>query len=311
MRHIVWILVAAMLLGACGRSYEEQKRMTRAERMKRMKEDSAALKIAVMPTLDCLPLYVASECGLFDTLGADIRLKHYMAQIDCDTALANGRVEGSVTDLVRGQRLAAMGTPLTYVAATNAYWQLISNRTARISTLKQLNDKMVAMTRYSATDLLADYACDSAKLKSGHVFKVQINDVSVCLGMLRNNEMDAMLLTEPQATAARTAKHKVLMDTRRIGINLGAIAFRSSVMGDSSRKRQLDVFIKAYNMACDSINKNGVGRYAKLVAEKCKVKPAIADSIGKGVSFDHAATPRQADIDRADGWLKKAKKDNE
>lgn len=307
MKHIVWILVAAMLLGACGRSYEDQKRVTRAERLKRMKEDSAALKIAVMPTLDCLPLYVASQYGLFDTLGVDIRLKRYTAQIDCDTAIANGRVEGAVTDLVRGQRLAALGTAVAYVTATNAYWQLISNRTARINTLRQLSDKMVAMTRYSATDLLADHACDSAKLKREHVFKIQINDVSVRLGMLQNNEMDAMFLTEPQATAARVGKHKVLMDTRRLGVNLGAIAFRSNVLSDSSRKRQIDAFIKAYDMACDSINKHGAGRYATLVAEDCKVKPAIADSIGKGVRFDHAAPPRQTDIDKADEWLKKAK----
>ena len=35
------------------------------------------------------------------------------------------------------------------------------------------------------------------------VFKVQINDVALRLQMLLNNEMDAMLLTEPQATTAR------------------------------------------------------------------------------------------------------------
>lgn len=307
MKHIVWILLATMLMGACGQSYEEQKRTTRAERIKRMKEDSAALKIAVMPTLDCLPLYVARQCGLFDTLGADIRLKHYTAQIDCDTAIANGRVEGTVTDLVRGQRLVSKGTALTYVTATSAYWQLISNRTARINSLKQLNDKMVAMTRYSATDFLADYAADSAKLERGHVFKVQINDVSVRLGMLQNNEMDAMLLTEPQATVARLLKHKVLIDTRRLDINFGALAFRTSIMGDSSRKRQLDIFKKAYNMACDSINKHGIGHYANLIGDYCKVKPSVADSIGKAVTFSHIAPPRQKDIDKADNWLKKAK----
>ena len=59
---------------------------------------------------------------------------------------------------------------------------------------------MLAMTRYSATDLLADYAVDSAKLKSEQVFKIQVNDVNIRLKMLLNNEIDAVLLTEPQAT---------------------------------------------------------------------------------------------------------------
>lgn len=59
--------------------------------------------------------------------------------------------------------MKAKGTGLDYVGATNAYWQLISNRKARIRNIKQLNDKMIAMARFSATALLADYATDSLK----------------------------------------------------------------------------------------------------------------------------------------------------
>ena len=51
--------------------------------------------------MDCLPLYVAKERRLFDTLGVDIRLKPYPSQIDCDAALLEGRIEGTVTDLVK------------------------------------------------------------------------------------------------------------------------------------------------------------------------------------------------------------------
>lgn len=303
MKHIVWILLFAMLVGACGQSYEEKKRMSRAERIKRMKEDSAALKIAVMPTLDCLPLYVAKAYNLYDSLGADIRLKTFSAQMDCDTALTGGSVEGAVTDLVRAQRIINSGTPLTYLTSTNAYWQLISNRNARINGLKQLNDKMVAMTRFSATDLLADYATDSAKLKHEHVFKVQINDVTVRLDMILNNEMDAMLLTEPQAAAARQMKHKVLMDTRRLGLHLGVIVLRSDGIKEENRRKQLSVLTKAYNMAIDSINKHGVGYYTQLVVNYCKVKQDVVRTIGKNVEFRHINPPRKIDIAHVEKWL--------
>lgn len=307
MKHIIFILFTALLFEACGQSYEETKRQTKAERMQRQREDSAALKIAVMPTLDCLPLYVAQSYNLFDSLGADIRLKPFMAQSDCDTALMGGSVEGGITDLVRGQRIEAKGTPLTYVAATNTYWQLITNRNARISGLKQLNDKMVAMTRYSATDLLADYAIDSVKLDRNHVFKVQINDVTVRLDMICNNEMDAMLLTEPQAAVARQQKHKVVMDSRKLNLRLGTIAFRSKIMADKERKRQLDIFVKAYNMACDSISKNGLEHYADIVADYCHVRREIVDGLGREIKFVHAKAPRKEDMDRAGKWLKQAK----
>lgn len=93
-------------------------------------------------------MYVAKEQCLFDTAKADIRLKQFMSQIDCDAALKAEKTEGGITDLVRGQRMKAKGTGLDYISATNTYWQLISNRKARIRNIKQLNDKMIAMARF-------------------------------------------------------------------------------------------------------------------------------------------------------------------
>ncbi len=307
MKRLLWIIVAVAAFAACGQSTEERNRLSRAERIRLQKEDSAAFKVAVMPTLDCLPLYVARYHGLFDSLKADVRLRRFTAQMDCDTALAGGSVEAGVTDVVRAQRLVGLGVPLVYVSSTDACWLLIANRNSRIRELKQLYDKMLAMTRYSATDLLADYAVDSAKVKEERVFRVQINDVIVRLEMLRNNEMDAMFLAEPQATAALLVKHNAIMDSRKLGLRLGAIAVRGDRLADTNRKKQLEAFKRAYDMACDSINKYGVGHYRRLVGEFCGVDAAVADTIGTKMKFTHMASPRKADIERADKWLETKK----
>ena len=304
MKKLIYLCLIILMAGACGQSYEETKRLSRLERQRQMREDSAALKIAVMPTLDCLPMLVARQYNLYDSLGADIRLKFYSAHIDCDTALLNDRVEGTVTDLVRAERMMMKGKKLIYCTATDAYWQLVSNRNSRVKDLKQMDDKMMAMTRYSVTDMLGDYAIDSVKLDGERVYRVQINDVRVRLQMLHNNEMDAMLLTEPQASEALAAKHKLLLDSRKIDWKMGAVVFRDIIKGDSARERQYDVFVKAYNMACDSINKYGVARYGDLATKYCQVKASTVDSI-KNYRFSHVAQPREKDIETARKWLKK------
>jgi hypothetical protein len=61
------------LVTACGKSYEETKREAE-NRREAMRKDSAALKVAVLPTLDCLPLYVAEYYQLFDTINGGVRL---------------------------------------------------------------------------------------------------------------------------------------------------------------------------------------------------------------------------------------------
>ena len=298
------VVTGLLMLVSCGQSYEETKRLTRAQRLKLAREDSAALKIAVMPTLDCLPLYIAKDHQLFDTV-VDIRLKRFTAQMDCDTAMLRGRVEGMVTDLVRAERITQLGTPLRYLASTNAYWLLISNRNQRITQLKHLDDRMLAMTRYSVTDLLGDLAVDSAKLKTERVFRIQINDVNVRLKMLENNEMDALLLTEPQATQALLAKHKVLLDTRREDIQMGVIAFRTKGMDDKNRKKQIEVFLKGYNDACDSINKFGVRRYKNVIRKYYTISEPALKNLPDTLIFNHAEAPRQKDVERAQQWLSK------
>ena len=303
-RYFILMVLAVAVTAGCGPSYDDLKKMSQAEQAKLRHKDSLALKIGVLPTLDCLPIYVAKDCGLFDSTKADIRLKLFNSQIDGDQALVDGRLEGCVTDIVRGQRMKAKrGVSLDYVAATNAGWQLISNRLARIKRINQLDDKMIAITRFSATALLADLATDSAKLKDETVFKIQINDINLRLQMLLANEMDAMFLPEPQATTARLYKNPVLMDSRDKDLRLGVIAFNKNAMNDERWRRQLAVFISGYNAACDSINKNGIRKYTSTLKKYYQLDDKTINALPK-TRYEHAKAPRQKDIDAADRWLK-------
>ena len=295
MKSFFICIIFAALAISCGKSYDEQKRLSRAERARLHRQDSLALKIAVVPTLDCLPIYVAKERVLYDTARLDLRLRYFTAQMDCDTAIAGRSVEGMVSDLVRTERLKREGTPLQYVSATNINWYLFTNRKARIKKLDQLGDKMVAMTRYSATDFLTDAALEGVKTSSV-VFRIQVNDVFVRQAMLLNNEMDAMWLAEPQATVARLNGHASIYDSQKKGLKLGVMAFRDDAMKDKRRKAQIELFKKAYNAACDSLNKYGITHYYELLNKYYKLDERYVKALPK-TRFEHINKPRLKDID--------------
>lgn len=299
MNNMKTCLIIALLavLASCGVDGEKRRLLSREQRKALERADSAALKIATTPTMDCLPLFVAVEDSCFRRAGLDVRLRQRNAQMDGDTLIAGGHVEGVVSDLVRTERLRRLGTPLRYVAATNATWQLVANRTARVKSVAQLSEKMIATTRHSATDYLADLAVREAKPK-GDVFRIQVNDVQTRLRMLLNNEMDAMLLPEPQATTARLWNNTVLLDTHGKDIRLGVIAFSEKALRSPDRQRQLSLFIKVYNEMCDSINKRGVRHYAPIIA---KYMDADAKTINAlpNMTYAHAKAPRQVDLARA------------
>ena len=264
--------------------------------------DPVALKVAVMPTIDCLPLYLAAERGMFQSEGVKVQLQRYSSQMDCDTAVERQWAEGMVSDLVHTELMQRRGTPLHYVAATNLDWQLVSNKTARIRQASQLFDKKVAMTRLSATDLLTSHIVDSTGLAPDHVFRIQMNDVTLRLNMLERGIIDALFLPEPQATQARLAGSPVIYDTRPGGTRLGVIAFRQDAT--DSRKDQIEAFVKVYNAACDSLNTKGLKHYRQLIEQCCGVKPTTVNAL-PDIRFPHAEAPKESDLQTARQWLDK------
>ncbi len=300
---VALVLFCTVLAGCGGKSVEERHRLNKLERQRLDSVDRAALKVAVMPTMDCLPVILAYEDSIFQRQGVDVHLRRYTAQMDCDTALERKRVEASFTDLVRASYMQKRGTALTFPVSTNLQWQLVSNKRARISELKQLSDKMIAMTRQSATDYLADLAVDSGKPKYD-VYRVQINDLTIRLRMLLNNEMDAMLLPEPQATKARLEQNVVLMDSRDKNLQLGVVAFRKKALEEPRRKEQLAKFLKAYDQAVDSINKNGVRYYAHIIAKYMAADAKTIAALPEKLKYEHAMEPRQRDLAVAQKYAK-------
>ena len=278
--RLVCSLMLLSICVACGSSFEKDRQKAQEEQTRLNRIDSAALKIGVSPTIDCLPLFVAKEYCLFDTLKADIRLKMFDAHIDIEDQILKDKLEGGVIDLVRGQRLKSKGVSVVYATSTAAYWQI----------------------RYSAPALFADYASDSARLKRDNVFKIQINDMSLRLKMLLNNEIDAVVLGEPYATVARLYKNNVLMDSRNMGFKLGAIVLNGNKTASKKRKQQLDVFLKGYAAACDSLDKYGMKHYADLLGKYYKLDKRSIEAL-PDVKFGNMSKPSKADLERVDKWL--------
>ncbi len=292
------LIMAALLLAACGKSDKE----LRAEQLARSQAEKAAyqkaFKVAVMPTMDCLPAYVLKDSLLYDTTKADIRLVPFKAQMDCDTAMAGGSVQAAFTDLVRAERLQRrQKVRMHYLTDTNLSWQLIADRKSQLKKLSDLSDKIIAMTRFSATDLLSDRVIRKAKPKF-QVFRVQVNDVTIRLKMLQNGEVDAYWFAQPQATQALQADNNSLYDSANDGIHLGVLA----VMDKEKRPAEEAAFAEAYDKAVDLINKRGVKYYAALIRKYMKADDATVRALPDMV-YSKVGPPRKADLSMAHSYL--------
>ena len=303
MKRINYLLILAVLtLVSCGKSDKELQAERQAQKLAEREAYQKAYKIAVMPTMDCLPAYLLKDSLLYDTAKVDIRLCRFNAQMDCDTAMIGGSVQAAFSDLVRTERLKHRNKVLMhYLTDTNLNWQLIADKESKLKQLSDLSDKIVAMTRYSGTDLLTDMAVKKAKPKY-QVFRVQVNDVLVRLAMLQNHEIDAYWFAEPQITKALSADNNSLFNSEDAGVHLGVVA----IMDKVRRQDEEVAFAEAYDKAVEQINKNGVKYYSALIQKYMKVDEAVVRAL-PDIKYTKIGPPRKANLLMARNFLSSGK----
>ena len=303
MKRINYLLILAVLtLVSCGKSDKELQAERQAQKLAEREAYQKAYKIAVMPTMDCLPAYLLKDSLLYDTAKVDIRLCRFNAQMDCDTAMIGGSVQAAFSDLVRTERLKHRNKVLMhYLTDTNLNWQLIADKDSKLKQLSDLSDKIVAMTRFSGTDLLTDMAVKKAKPKY-QVFRVQVNDVLVRLAMLQNHEIDAYWFAEPQITKALSADNNSLFNSEDAGVHLGVVA----IMDKVRRQDEEAAFAEAYDKAVEQINKNGVKYYSALIQKYMKVDESVVRAL-PDIKYTKIGPPRKANLLMARNFLSSGK----
>lgn len=303
MKRINYLLILAVLTFlSCGKSDKELQAERQAQKLAERGAYQKAYKIAVMPTMDCLPAYLLKDSLLYDTAKVDIRLCRFNAQMDCDTAMIGGSVQAAFSDLVRTERLKHKNKVLMhYLTDTNLNWQLIADKDSKLKQLSDLSDKIVAMTRFSGTDLLTDMAVKKAKPKY-QVFRVQVNDVLVRLAMLQNHEIDAYWFAEPQITKALAADNNSLFNSEDAGVHLGVVA----IMDKVRRQDEEAAFAEAYDKAVEQINKNGVKYYSALIQKYMKVDESVVRAL-PDIKYTKIGPPRKADLFMARNFLSSGK----
>jgi len=303
MKRINYLLILAVLtFVSCGKSEKELQAERQAQKLAEREAYQKAYKIAVMPTMDCLPAYLLKDSLLYDTAKVDIRLCRFNAQMDCDTAMIGGSVQAAFSDLVRTERLKHKNKVLMhYLTDTNLNWQLIADKDSKLKQLSDLSDKIVAMTRFSGTDLLTDMAVKKAKPKY-QVFRVQVNDVLVRLAMLQNHEIDAYWFAEPQITKALSADNNSLFNSEDAGVHLGVVA----IMDKVRRQDEEAALAAAYDKAVEQINKNGVKYYSALIQKYMKVDESVVRAL-PDIKYTKIGPPRKADLLMARNFLSSGK----
>lgn len=267
-------------------------------------KDSLAFKVAVMPVVDCLPLYYAQRAGLFDSVGVDVRLVSYQSMMDVDTALQRRRVQMGYTSLPRIELMALYDSTdlLPLVQGQDVYALMLAPK-SKIRKSKQLGERMVGVARFTMGDFLSDVFLESEGLTWDTIFRPQFNDLALRCRMLTDSLIDAAMLPQPYALQARMMgcrQMKIAADTLPSLNCLAALHFAPK---DSLRQRQQQRLLAAYDMAAEALQKKPNKQLLQAIfREDFAVDAALLDSL-RLPKFPKAEAPQPKTIQRSRDWM--------
>ncbi len=277
--------------------------------------DSTTLHVAIIPTLDCLPVYYAQQTGIYDSLGLELKLHTYMSQADADTALREHHVSVAYSDLARAILLQQSATTsVQAVARLQGRLTLLADTSGdrRVLRLQELQGRLVAVARYGITDYWSDRVDDSAGLSQADIFRPNVGDVRTRTEMLCNGSMETALLPEPYATEAALRGKQTLMTNDSIGPALSAFVAETVSLRDSLFCTRLRTFLQGYDIAATRLQSlpSSPAATTDSVAQLLHEQYGIADTLAASIcqrmpAVAPTAKLRQSDADSALLWLRR------
>lgn len=294
----------ALLLTACSGSGDGKERATDSDSLSTLPNDSDAVRLALLHTIDCLPYYYAAERGYFQQNGVAVVLLSYASQMDCDTAIVGNTRAVGVTDLMRAGYYKNEGRDLAVLASTDGAQALVASGGLRLKDIKQLKLRTVAASRFSADSYYSRMVFDEAGISQDDALSPQINNYNVRTAMLDNNQVDAAILPEPFVTLARLRGHNVLMTLPK-RLHFGCLTAQNAVLQRKGFGDKVTALLKAYNMAVDSLNAsdNAAAACRHILENTLKLPAEVVDSL-KLPKYRLATMPQSAEMEAAQKFMR-------
>lgn len=293
-RHSLLTIIATIMLASCSQRQEATQFDADSTSI-----DTTVLRVAVMPAINCLPVFYAERTGLADSLGLEMELLRYQAQMDIDTAITFGHADIAYTDLIRIAKLNKAKVTLSAFASCDEPISLISLKTKRVKQVNQMKEQMIAVSRLSATDYWCDRLLDSTRTSYDDIYRPQVNDVRLRAEMLRQGLIDAAMMGEPYATWMTMLGHKRLFLSKGKQPQLYAWA------NISATKKQQKVFLDILKEATEQLGKPSEAALLRdILKQEYQLPPALVDSIELQPVRQTSAV-RPADTEEAEKWLSK------
>ncbi|HSQ26460.1 MAG TPA: ABC transporter substrate-binding protein [Anaerolineales bacterium] len=262
------LIVLSFTLSACAENPSSNQNIT--------------LRVAVLPVLDALPMFVAQQEGLFDAKGVAVELIPVAAAPERDQLIASGQADGMINEILSTAFSNREQTQLQVVryarAATPdaALFSILAAGSSDIQSVEDLRDVEIGVSEGTIIDYLTDRLLQAEGFSNEAIQTVAVPKISDRMSLLGTGELKAAMLPEPLTSLAiQQGARLIIDDTLHPEYSFSTITFRKAVIDE--QPQAIRAFLAAIEEATDLINKNPTA-YNLLLSEQNIVPPPLLES---------------------------------
>jgi NitT/TauT family transport system substrate-binding protein len=267
----------------------------------------ATLKIAVLPIIDTLPMYVAQQEGLFAKHGVNVEFVPVASAPERDQLLAAGQADGAVNealaDMLFNKDTIQMQAVRYALRPTqgHGHFFILASAQSGITTPDGLKGVEIGVSQGTVIEYVTERLLQSAGLTADEIKTIAVPKIPDRMSLLASGELKAGVLPDPLASLA-VGQGAVIVadDSTHPEYGFSVLSFRKAVI--DANPEAVKGFLAAIEEATALLNADAA-KYANVLSDQKLVPPPL---IGKFQvpPFPTAGVPTEAEWNDALAWAK-------
>jgi NitT/TauT family transport system substrate-binding protein len=294
---LILVMLLGLLLPACAPANPQPPSST----------EVVTLRMALLPVLDTLPVYVAQKDGFFESHGVKVDIIPVGSAPDRDQLIAAGQADGMINEVlstmfynkdqiqVQVVRYARAATSDTHL------FSILASPQSDINTLDQLKGVEIGISQGTVIEYLTDRLLENEGFTASEIKSVAVPRIDLRMTLLGSGELKAAMLPEPLTSlAVQQGARLIIDDSSHPQYSFSTLSFRKAVI--DRNPGAVRAFLAAYEEAVARINANP-DQYRSLLSEQKLVPPPLEGQF-KVPQFVTAGVPSQQQWDDTLAWAK-------
>lgn len=234
--------------------------------------EPGTVRLALLPILDALPMYVAEEQGYFEEENLEVEFIPVTSAAERDQIIQAGQADGMINEILSTLFYNKIEPEITVVryarVATPEYPQffVLAAGNSGIESLEELKGEEIGISEGTIIEYSTDRLLEASGFSAEDIQTIAVPRIPDRMALLNSGEIKAANLPDPLASLAiQSGAHRIIDDSSFPEYGHSTISFRNEFVDENPKV--IERFLNALEKAVDDINSDKE-QFSTLLSER-------------------------------------------